>query len=67
MLFAFDVERNAILLVGGDKSEDWSGWYQANTPVADERLDEHQKRLRDKQTKTTMRAKSARSKGKGHR
>ena len=28
VLFAFDVERKAVLLIGGDKSEDWSGWYE---------------------------------------
>jgi len=38
VLFAFDLERQAILLVGGDKSDDWTGWYKVNIPVADERL-----------------------------
>lgn len=42
VLFAFDVERNAILLVGGDKSSNWAGWYKKNIPLADDRLDEHQ-------------------------
>lgn len=28
MLFAFDLRREAILLVGGDKSGDWGGWYR---------------------------------------
>jgi hypothetical protein len=27
VLFAFDLERQAILLVGGDKSDNWAGWY----------------------------------------
>jgi hypothetical protein len=45
VLFAFDLEREAILLVGGDKSGDWKGWYESNIPVADDRLDEHQSRL----------------------
>jgi hypothetical protein len=44
-LFAFDKQRRAILLVGGDKSEDWKGWYKENVPAADERLDEHQARI----------------------
>jgi hypothetical protein len=30
------------LLVGGDKSQDWTGWYIENIPVADRRFDEHQ-------------------------
>jgi hypothetical protein len=41
VLFAFDVERMAILLVGGDKSGDWKGWYDTNIPVADDRFGEH--------------------------
>jgi hypothetical protein len=45
VLFAFDLERRAILLVGGDKSRDWKGWYDANIPLADERFDEHQAAL----------------------
>ena len=44
-LFAFDRERRAILLVGGDKSEDWRNWYRINVPIADDRFDEHQARL----------------------
>ncbi|MFI7345214.1 type II toxin-antitoxin system RelE/ParE family toxin [Streptomyces sp. NPDC049936] len=28
MLFVFDPERNAVILVGGDKSGNWSGWYR---------------------------------------
>jgi hypothetical protein len=45
VLFAFDRKRRAILLVGGDKSEDWKGWYKENVPIADDRLDEHQARI----------------------
>jgi hypothetical protein len=42
VMFAFDLERQAILLVGGDKSENWTEWYEVNIPIADERFDEHQ-------------------------
>ncbi|WP_374991111.1 type II toxin-antitoxin system RelE/ParE family toxin [Streptomyces sp. LHD-70] len=28
LLFAFDPARNAVVLVGGDKSGNWSGWYR---------------------------------------
>lgn len=28
ILFAFDPHRQAILLVAGDKSTDWKGWYK---------------------------------------
>jgi hypothetical protein len=45
VLFAFDRVRRAILLVGGDKSDDWSGWYDYNIPIADDRFDEHQAKL----------------------
>ena len=39
VLFAFDPKRRAILLVGGDKSGNWSNWYKVNVPIADERFD----------------------------
>jgi hypothetical protein len=48
ILFAFDIERAAILLVAGDKSQAWSGWYEANIPIADARFSEHQAALRVK-------------------
>ena len=61
MLFAFDKQRRAILLVGGDKSEDWKGWYKVNVPIADERFDEHQARIE------RARARKTAPKSKGHR
>ena len=39
--FAFDPERNAVLLVAGDKSKSWKKWYEVNIPVVDKRFDEH--------------------------
>ncbi|MFE5595089.1 hypothetical protein [Streptomyces sp. NPDC056549] len=27
MLFVFDPDRNAVILVGGDKSGNWQTWY----------------------------------------
>ncbi len=44
-LFAFDKKRQVILLVGGDKSDDWRGWYDHNLPIADDRFDDHQAQL----------------------
>ena len=69
VLFAFDAERQAILLIGGDKSEDWKGWYERNIPIADESFDEHQKRLRERHasTKRTKTKKSGQTKGKRKR
>ena len=46
VLFAFDLDRKAILLVGGDKSRNWKGWYQENIPIADDRFDEHQAKIK---------------------
>ena len=40
-LFAFDQLRQAIVLVGGDKRDDWSGWYERNIPLADDLFDAH--------------------------
>lgn len=37
ILFAFDPERRAILLVAGDKTGNWNGWYTENIPVAEQR------------------------------
>ncbi len=46
ILFAFDPERRAMLLVAGDKSGQWREWYRRNIPVADSRFDEHLESLR---------------------
>jgi hypothetical protein len=40
-LFAFDPRRRAVVLLGGDKSGDWEGWYRRNIPVADKIYDRH--------------------------
>lgn len=45
ILFAFDPERRAILLVAGDKAGNWRGWYDTHVPIADERYAEHLLRL----------------------
>ncbi|MFB9472047.1 type II toxin-antitoxin system RelE/ParE family toxin [Nonomuraea salmonea] len=36
ILFVFDPWRSAILLIGGDKSGDWTGWYRRAIPRAEE-------------------------------
>ena len=69
VLFAFDKPRKAILLLGGDKSQDWSRWYAINIPIADHRFDEHQAKTAKQRgakkpsSKTTKRS----PKGKGRR
>jgi hypothetical protein len=45
VLFAFDPQRRAIMLLGGDKTNDWEGWYKRNIPVADRRYDDHLRSL----------------------
>jgi len=44
-LYAFDPRRNAILLIGGDKTGD-DRWYEINVPIADHLYDEHLEQLR---------------------
>ncbi|MFX0540039.1 type II toxin-antitoxin system RelE/ParE family toxin [Ornithinimicrobium sp. Y1847] len=45
ILFAFDPERQAILLIAGDKAGNWQRWYKKNIPLADSLFDEHLRRL----------------------
>lgn len=47
ILFAFDPTRRAIMLLAGDKHGAWQKWYRKNIPIADDRYDEHLKKLRD--------------------
>jgi hypothetical protein len=37
VIFIFDPERNAVLLVAGDKAGNWTAWYRHAIPVAEER------------------------------
>ena len=48
ILFAFDSERAAVLLVGGNKRGD-RRWYKTQIPIADERFGRHLKRLKEKE------------------
>jgi len=45
VLFVFDPERSAIMLIAGDKADDWTRWYKTNIPLADDLFDEHLRRL----------------------
>lgn len=45
IIFAFDPERKAILLIGGDKAGQWKRWYSENIPRADDLYDEHLENL----------------------
>lgn len=46
ILFAFDPERSAIMLIAGDKAGNWKRWYKMNIPVADDLFDDHLSSLR---------------------
>ena len=48
-LFAFDPKRRAIVLLGGDKRGDCSGWYERTIPIADDLYDEHLRNLNDEE------------------
>jgi hypothetical protein len=62
VLFAFDQRRRAILLLGGDKSGDWKGWYRQYIPVADDRFDEHQAAIANADSDVKAKAKKAKGK-----
>ena len=38
ILFAFDPDRRAVLLVAGNKAGRWKRWYADNIPLAEERF-----------------------------
>jgi hypothetical protein len=46
VLFAFDPRRTAILLLGGDKTGRWEGWYRTAIPAADRLYDAYLEELR---------------------
>jgi hypothetical protein len=50
VLFAFDPERRAVLLLGGDKSKDsrWNDWYVDAIQRADNLFQEHIRKLGEK-------------------
>lgn len=62
MLFAFDIQSRAIMLVAGDKAGNWTKWYATNLPVADRLFSEHQEKF--KQADAAKAAKPKTRKGK---
>jgi hypothetical protein len=50
VLFAFDPRRTALLLLGGDKTDDPS-WYDRFVPIADDLFDQHLAELKQEQEK----------------
>ena len=49
ILFAFDPKRQAILLVGGNKSGN-KRWYKENIPIADKRYQKYLKKLKEEKS-----------------
>lgn len=47
VLFAFDPRSTAILLLGGDKTGNWKGWYEEMIPRAEELYREYVAELRE--------------------
>jgi hypothetical protein len=45
VIFAFDIQSRAIMLVAGDKAGNWTKWYATNIPTADRLFNEHQRKL----------------------
>jgi hypothetical protein len=41
ILFVFDPVRQMVLLVAGDKANNWQGWYEVAVPLAEARYAEH--------------------------
>jgi hypothetical protein len=41
MLFIFDAEREAVILVAGDKAGQWNRWYRESIPVAERRYEQY--------------------------
>ena len=64
VLYAFNPERNAVLLLGGDKSALGNRWYETFVPIADRLYDEHLAELdREKKTKAEMNERGGSSNG----
>lgn len=49
LLFVFDPFRQAVILVGGDKSRDWQGWYRTAIPQAEKAFAEHLRTVRERE------------------
>ncbi|MDK0520937.1 type II toxin-antitoxin system RelE/ParE family toxin [Streptomyces sp. ML-6] len=53
ILFVFDLDRNAVLLVAGNKSGRWREWYSRSIPVAEGRYDDWLAHLAQRQKGTS--------------
>ena len=62
ILFAFDLSRRAVLLLGGNKRGD-SRWYEKNIPIADALFEKWQKKLSKPTKKSAKRRKGRKNRG----
>uniref|UniRef100_A0AAU2A0X6 Type II toxin-antitoxin system RelE/ParE family toxin n=1 Tax=Streptomyces sp. NBC_00093 TaxID=2975649 RepID=A0AAU2A0X6_9ACTN len=51
ILFVFDPERSAVLLVAGDKAGRWTEWYRRSIPLAEARYADWLVHLKQRQQK----------------
>lgn len=49
ILFMFDTRSQAILLIGGDKTNDWDGFYKRMVPIADDLYDEYLRQIEEEE------------------
>jgi hypothetical protein len=54
MLFAFDPDREAVILVTGDMPGRWEFWYREAIPLADQRFGEHLRTSTDETAKNRV-------------
>jgi hypothetical protein len=45
VLFAFDSNRDAVMLVGGDKTGEWNRWYPRNIQLAERLYLDHERSI----------------------
>ncbi|WP_239375365.1 type II toxin-antitoxin system RelE/ParE family toxin [Frankia sp. Cj5] len=45
LLFVFDPQRQAVILVGGDKAGTWQSWYRSAIPLAEAAYADHLRRM----------------------
>ncbi len=48
ILFAFDPNQQALLLIGGNKERQWDRWYNEYVPEADRLFDLHVEKIRER-------------------
>jgi hypothetical protein len=49
LLFVFDPDREAIVLVAGDKAGSWSAWYAGAIPLAEQRYAAYRRESREEE------------------